>query len=335
MIRRQIERASRAVHRLREITHRPWARRVGYAISLGLLGLVAWNIASGYRAAGAALLQARWDWLALAVGLNFLGHGLLALNWHQMIRRCGYCLPVRQVFRMYVLTGVGRYLPGGIWHLGGRLAWLNSLGVPLRVAAQTVAAEQVFILWVALVSAVFFTFVGSLQNVARQSLLGVLCLLLLVAAGVVLSWIVPATGDKHQPEQGSGLLSAKRPVVEAKPQGTSQATARDIRNSSFGLLAVYCVFWFLHGLSIYVLTSALAQPVHQAEMLRVIGYASLSWAVGYLVILAPGGLGVREGVLAALLSDLIALPVASAVALVARLVLVISEGIWVLIFARD
>jgi uncharacterized membrane protein YbhN (UPF0104 family) len=284
----------------RSIRHIMWAKQLGYVVTLAMLGLMVWIVFSDYQTVKAALSRIRLGWVIMAIGLNFLAHGILALNWHQMLKRCGYPLPVHQLFRIYFLSGVARYLPGGFWHFGGRIVWLNQLSVPLKASTQTVLAEQASVLWVALVSSMFFVFVHTLQGSLRQVLLGLMCFLLLIAASVVLTWTLKVADHKGHNHQVQ----------------------------SFKQIALYLVFWLCYGISIYILIIALEYPIRQIEPFRIIGYASLSWAVGYLVIFVPGGVGVREGVLTVLLSALLPFPIAGTIALLARMVSTIPELIW-------
>jgi uncharacterized membrane protein YbhN (UPF0104 family) len=300
MIGRIAKHISFLIQKVGNIRHGIWAKQLGYMVTLAMLGLIAWIVLSDYQMVKTALSHVRPGWVIIAIGLNFLGHGLLALNWHQMLKRCGYSLPVYRLFRIYFLSGVARYLPGGFWHFGGRIVWLNQLSVPLKASTQTVFAEQASVLWVALVSSMFFVFVQSLQGLLRQALLGLMCFLLLIAASVILTWTLKAADNE----------------------------GRNYKVQSFKQIALYFVFWLCYGISIYILIIALEYPVRQIEPFRIIGYASLSWAIGYLVIFVPGGVGVREGVLTVLLSALLPFPIAGTIALLARMVSTIPELIW-------
>jgi uncharacterized membrane protein YbhN (UPF0104 family) len=306
MIGRMAKHISFLIQKVGDIRRGIWAKQLGYVVTLAMLGLMAWIVLSDYQVVKAALSRVRLDWVIIAIGLNFLAHGLLALNWHQMLKRCGYSLPVYRLFRVYFLSGVARYLPGGFWHFGGRIVWLNQLSVPLKASTQTVVAEQASILWVALVSSTFFVFVHTLQGLLRQVLLGLMCFLLLIAASVILTWTLKVADHKGHNHQ----------------------------IQSFKQIALYFVFWLCYGISICTLIIALEYPLLQIEPFRIIGYASLSWAVGYLVIFVPGGVGIREGVLTVLLSALLPFPIAGTIALLARMVSTIPELIWAASLAK-
>jgi hypothetical protein len=305
MIRSRIECIAGFLSRIAAVADTPYRKWLGYAVSLAGLGLIVYVVLSDYGRVMVALASARWQGLVAALCLNLIALPILPLCWHHLLRRCGHNLPVRLVLAIYSLTAVVRYLPGGIWHFGGRLVWLGQLSVSPWVAGQTIAAEQVLVLWSALVTAVFCIFTPSLEDLVRQVWLGFLCLILLVAGSLMLGWLLVHC-DRHERRSDLGIL---------------------------GLAGGYTAFWLLQGISLCAVVSALGRTGANLEWLQVVGYGSLAWAVGFLVVFAPSGLGIREGVLAASLAVFVPLPTAAAIALLTRLLLLISEGTWVFVAA--
>ena len=90
------------------------------------------------------------------------------------------------------------------------------------------------------------------------------------------------------------------------------------------LLLRYLVVWLAMGLSFAALARALTP-----YPLDVVPYLVASWAaayvIGYLSLLTPSGLGVREGILALLLTEVFAAPLPTVIAIVARLWMVLAE----------
>jgi uncharacterized membrane protein YbhN (UPF0104 family) len=67
-----------------------------------------------------------------------------------------------------------------------------------------------------------------------------------------------------------------------------------------GLVARYFGVWLLFGLAFWLMARALFDvPVD--EILRYAGVFAAAWVAGFVVVIAPGGLGVREAVIVALL----------------------------------
>jgi hypothetical protein len=86
---------------------------------------------------------------------------------------------------------------------------------------------------------------------------------------------------------------------------------------------VFVIPWLLLGAHIHLLCLGLSAG-HPPFALSV-GANTVSWAGGFLLAFAPGGLGVREGMAALMLSLAVPEPAAVAVALVSRVMLTACE----------
>jgi uncharacterized membrane protein YbhN (UPF0104 family) len=83
---------------------------------------------------------------------------------------------------------------------------------------------------------------------------------------------------------------------------------------------LYLAVWGLYGLAFWTTGRALfAVPV--SELPRYIGVFALGWLAGLVAVFAPGGIGVREAVIAALLSTRLGQADAIVLAAVSRIVL--------------
>jgi uncharacterized membrane protein YbhN (UPF0104 family) len=75
--------------------------------------------------------------------------------------------------------------------------------------------------------------------------------------------------------------------------------------------------WVLYGLQIWLLATRLGAPPGRTVLLAVGGFA-FAWSVGFVVVLAPAGAGVRDVLLIATLSSVLGTGPATAVALMSR-----------------
>jgi uncharacterized membrane protein YbhN (UPF0104 family) len=94
------------------------------------------------------------------------------------------------------------------------------------------------------------------------------------------------------------------------------------------LLAYYMLTVFLVGAAFYLLVTAL-YPLGLTQLLPLAGSLSLSVVLGFLMPLAPNGWGVREGVLAFLLGQMMPSSVAIVVSAAARIWLGAGEVAWI------
>src|SRR5690606_5561571 len=89
------------------------------------------------------------------------------------------------------------------------------------------------------------------------------------------------------------------------------------------LLAFYVATWALIGVGFALLVTAVGLG-HEATP-YLIGLFAGSWALGFLVLIAPGGIGVREAVMIAGLGALAPEPYPALIALLARVGWMVGE----------
>ena len=82
-----------------------------------------------------------------------------------------------------------------------------------------------------------------------------------------------------------------------------------------------------YGVGLLLLLRGVGVAWEVMQIPALTGIFAASYVIGYLVLVAPGGLVVREGAMTALLVDLggLALGVAAAVAIMARVWMVVTE----------
>ena len=113
----------------------------------------------------------------------------------------------------------------------------------------------------------------------------------------------------------------------------------DVRLSGLDMLRLLVPFvfnWLVYGAMSFALTASLypALPWSQAPALT--GLFTAAWLIGFLTIIVPQGLVVREGLIFTFLTTLLGVPapVATAAAILLRLWTMLGEGIWAAISTR-
>ena len=185
----------------------------------------------------------------------------------------GWNYPFYRTLGMYGITSMGKYIPGGVWHFVGRISIYRLKGFNPKQITRSMMLENVWLLSSALVVGMIGVAIYRFDQIAsflrlpisltfRILLIVLIVILWVIALGVLKKWIDTYT------------------VVPTQP--------------ILVIMIVGLFLWAIIGLSFYVMFPDTS--IDQA-FLFVGGYA-LSWSIGYLAILAPGGVGVREAVLA-------------------------------------
>ncbi len=84
------------------------------------------------------------------------------------------------------------------------------------------------------------------------------------------------------------------------------------------LIGLYFLLWGLLGIAFFLFIRGFS-PVSTSQLFRVTGIYAIAWSFGFLSVVPPSGLGVREGVLSLLLTSVLPPATATWVALLSRL----------------
>lgn len=244
--------------------------------------------------------------LGMASAFALLGVGLSSGIWHAMLRGIGEGLPLPVSLRIFFVGQVGKYVPGAVWPAVTQATLARDHGVAPRA---TIAAVTLFT-WVHLIT-------GTALGIVAVTLAGDLPPVTLVAAPALLTLLTP--GLLRWSLQRA-LRLVRRDPLRRLPDGRHLLAA-------CGWAAV---MWLSYGAHLQALTAAVDEPV---GLIHAAGVFALSWAVGFVLLIAPAGIGPREAAMVALL------PLSAAagllVALLSRLVLTVADAVWAAVTVLD
>jgi hypothetical protein len=282
----------------------PLRRWGGLAAGALVCGFLGWALVDGWSTV------AEYDW-ELQPGLLVLGVLVLlvfyvcsALGYGAIVDRLHHPgPPPLATISIWARSLLGRYVPGNVLMVLGRVVLSHERGVPRRVTLAATVYEQALSLGVAAAGAVIWLAAYEGGGDARLWLLALVPLGLLLLHprlfGPASSWLLRTAGREPLPR-----LLPTRPLV--------------------GLLGWYAGIAVMLGLGIWLLVRSAAGP--EAGGPAFVGLAFLlSFAVSMIAFVFPSGLGVREGAFALALSQNVPGGVAVALSVGARLVLTLVE----------
>jgi hypothetical protein len=215
--------------------------------------------------------------------------------WRVLLAGLGSPLPARAASRIMFIGQLGKYLPGSVWPVLAQMELGNAYRVPRhRSAAAAVLAMVVSLLTGLLTALATLPFVAGAT--AYRWAFAITPVLLACLHPRVLNAVV-----------GRLLRLARRPPLEQPLTGRAMAAA----------LAWSWSSWVLYGLQIWLLATRVGAPPGRTALLALGGFA-FAWSVGFLVVLAPAGAGIRDVLLIATLSPVLGTGRATAVALMSR-----------------
>ncbi len=237
---------------------------------------------------------------ALGILLIVLFFLLRSLTWNNLLHEEG--ISVDPVHSMYLLSisEIRRYIPGSVLGFLSRVSNFKIYKVPTNTILKLIFYESIiFLLTSLLISIPAVIFLLERINFHLPLFLFFLILIVPLFASCVFAF-------KYGRRTGEIILKLYK------------------YRTSFLLMASA---WILFGLGNYLIASS----IEYFNPDRIVALSSLfafSWLAGYVIIIAPLGLGVREAVLTYGLSFLSPAGIAATIAIISRVTLVIIELIF-------
>ena len=263
---------------------------VGISVCLGIAHTVnkAWHELQNQQAVNLAEISVSW---LLAAGVFYLV-GLLPcwLYWHQTLRSMGQHPRLSETLRAYFLGHLGKYVPGK-----AMVVVLRTDGVRSDRVDTTVAAASVFIETLTMMAVGAFVAASVLLVKSDQSHLTLLAVALMLCSGVpTLPPIFRRIVRAIQLRRVSGNID-------------DAISGLNCRLAALGWIGI-ALGWSLLGLSLWATLKAIPGTEKAfAENLDVLllstATVSLAMVAGFLSLL-PGGVGVRDYLVMALVAPM-------------------------------
>ena len=269
------------------------------AVGLALAG--SWAAWADLEASEMSRWRVRPLWLVAAIGCEVVALCASGVIWAWLFRTAGGRAGVPEAAAAWLGSNLGRYLPGKIWQVTGLVAYVRTRGDSGATAFATLIAFQAAIVATGVSLALALLGVSAFENVGRWPL---------VAGAVALA------GALTPPVLRFVIRLGRRLLRETAGRSDVELDGRMLCRAVIGSL----VIWPLHGLGFLALLEGLVIE-NAIGFPAALGVFAGSYVVGYLALVAPGGLVVREGALVGLLTAVTAIPAgpAAALALAARL----------------
>lgn len=256
--------------------------------------------------AGAVYASVR-DWHQIVPALARLSPGTLLVaavanvlyllctmaSWRAVLADLGSRLPFRDAFELFFVSQLGKYVPGGVWNVVAASELGLDRAIPRRRSLSAMAVAVLMAIAAGLVAAV-----PMLVVVGRS-----------VPGGGWLWLALPVALALLAPPVLNRLLALAMRLMHREPLEHPMRTRGTAAAVGWALLG-----WLIVGVQMWLLSLDLGLDRSVPSFLTVIGAYAVAWIVGFLVVIAPAGLGPRELVLGALLAGV--LPAGSAIVLV-------------------
>lgn len=285
------------------------------AAQLLLIALVIWGI---FRALDLNLSElrandvARWrpapDLVLLATVPLLAVYIAQAFLWRRIVTDLTDARPsAATTVRVYYLAILTRYIPGRVWQIAGFALLAKRAGIPALGATVAAGIAQAAFLaaGVLFLTIMLPAWAGPLPALAAG-------LALVVIAGMLFWAYSTASGSRLR----ARLAARFGPRAEA----TLDLMSRIRPRQAMIWAVAYSALWIGMGVAFALFASAFVAPTDTGEVRHLAGTVAAAYLGGYIAVFAPGGIGVREAFMSALLAQI--MPVSAA------LVISIASRVW-------
>lgn len=287
------------------VNFRPNVKRILRPSFLVLaLGCCGYALAARWDETSRALSDISWPIVGLALVAALAGMCTLMLGLRAALAGFGSTLPLRGAIRVWFIAQLGKYVPGKVWVLAAQV----ELGREYKVGRKRMVSATLLAMAITMATG-------------------------LAVAAVALPLTSPATTEDYwwlfllapvliaalHPKIVTWSLNLALKVVRRPPLERPADLAATLRAVGWSLLG-----WALFGAHIWLLSMA-AGGSGKTLPLTAAGAYALAWTVGFLVFIAPGGIGAREAALTIALSPMLPAGAPIVVAIVSRVVFTLVD----------
>lgn len=224
--------------------------------------------------------------IGIGIILLILFIAMRSYAWKRLLEAYGYNVDTIASMFFYQTSELKRYTPGKIFSFVARVSSFGELNIPSKVVLKLLIIEAVL----AVLSASVIS-IGVLSYFINYVYLVFILILVFVFLMFMIKKFI------------ADYLDINKLVIPL----------------------IFIIFsYVLYGLGHYFIAISLSF-LNPYFLIQFISFFTLSWLIGYLFIISPMGLGVRELVIVTGLSSMMSISTASSIALFSRIILILSE----------
>ncbi len=290
-------------------------RRLWIALQLvfvaAVLGFLAWALRDAWAEAAPRLRDADLSDLAIATALLTAYYCMFVVGWQWILRALDIRVTYSVALQAEMASMLAKYVPGGVWTPAARIVWLRRTGT--EAATPVVLSSILLEAGLSAVSGVIVFALGiAMIGDADAPLipLGAFTLVLAVLLHPrVFRWIAVRV---FRPFGGIELPHLPYRVLVA-------------------LLGFYAVSWLVGGAAFLFLVRSVGGTAGVEAIAFLGGTAAVGAIVAVLSVIAPSGLGVREGAMFGLVLAVASSGVALGAVVLNRVAITLVEALLLLV----
>ncbi len=246
------------------------------------------------------LRDAEISWLIIGVIGYAASFVILPLLWRVLVRQFSQQPALRWAWYSYSRANIIRYIPGNIWGLAAKGVVMTRLGISRAQAVFIIVYEAAVLVAVSLL---VFLFTAAPVSQSGLITIGLAVIVLLLVIFVIRPRLLVTVAQWFNRDASWCNISGR---------------------TLFCLIAGSVLYWLVSGFSFYCVMQALTDwPFNLIGI--ALGVYAASWAIGFMSVITPSGVGVREISIVFFLGPFLGGGLAAAIAVIARIAFLFGE----------
>jgi uncharacterized membrane protein YbhN (UPF0104 family) len=230
------------------------------------------------------------------ISLVFLGAGffLVSFGWSLILSNLGKKIKTRKAFYIWAKSEMAKYIPGMVWTAVGR-AYLSK-----KDKAKTFLSVLIE-LKIKVLSSLIVA-VALIYPLIRE-VINIYIVIIFILAGLV----------AVHPRIFESILNIGLKIIKKK-----KARIKSSYSDMLLVLLLFIISWFIIGFGFSIMAHSV-YSINFSLIPQIIGIFCLSWAAGFLFLIMPGGIGIREGVMVLFLQSYMPVSIAIIISIIGRI----------------
>lgn len=290
---------------------------VKWVAAVVALAFLVWSIARQWDDIARDFVRLDAGTIVLGVAATIVALVANMLSWRAMMSASGFRVRLAAASSIFFVGQLGKYIPGGVWSIAAQAELGRAHGLQRTGSAVAALASM-------------------LVSMVTAAVVGIVAVLLASSTGFATFWwliplIVVGLVCLTPPVLGRLIAVAFR-ILRRPAQDTTLTWTGTVMSLVWSL-----VMWLAYGvqatfvLRVFGADSPTLFPV-------AVGAYAVAWLVGFVVVIAPAGIGPREGILVLLLGSVAGGSAPLALAVISRVFMTIGDvmlaGVGALLAAR-
>lgn len=238
-------------------------------------------------------------WKIIFSAILFLGYLYFrAISWKYIVAYFGETISQTNSLTIWFFSEAVRYIPGNIWSFASRAYLARQNNITKKTSLIILPAEIIVAITITTILSLY-----AIGNVLESHLVNFIFFIVIFVSLIITLALLLFHGyiNKILKNLTSSTVVLKALLIA---------------------LMLQFVSWTFYGFGYLVLINNFTTT---PNFILLFSYTLLAWLIGYLTIITPMGIGVREGAFVLLAGSQLGTPQAIVIAILARIILIITE----------